>query len=107
MSRSQRTTPELYMTSPYGIPAYYPVAYASAPAEHSWSNLPSILFGMTLLFTSAAIIGLDIAHVVIEEQKSNETIRTGLDPDKVAAGIWTGLVLFIAALVILSIGTNV
>jgi len=107
MHGHQRPLPYLYNTSPYAIPAYGTVPYPPAPLDVTWySSWPSVrtaLLSVTMLICSAAIISLDIANVAIEANKQNQTSKLGSGTGKVGAGIWSGSVSFLAAIVILVI----
>jgi hypothetical protein len=108
MYTRQRASPQLYATSPYGIPAYGTVTYQAAPLDVTWYNAwpstRSILLAITMIMCSTAIIGLDIANIAIEGNKQNGTAKLGSGPGKVGAGVWSGSISFLAAIFMLTIG---
>ena len=67
----------------------------------TWPIIRTILLAVIMLFSSAAIIGLDIANLAIEGKKQFSGL--GVDSSKVGAGIWSGSISFLAALFILTI----
>lgn len=108
MYAPQRSSPYLYNTSPYGIPAYGTVSYQVAPLDinwyHTWPNFKSIFLAIAIIICSAAVIGLEIANLAIEGSKENGTSQLGLGTGKVGVGIWSGFVSFLAAIFIFVIG---
>lgn len=100
--------PEMYWQSPYEQAVYPTVTYPVVPVVADWYNewprIRSILLAVTLILSGMAIVGLDIANLAIEGNKSNDTARIGLGTDKVAAGVWSGSTVVLAAGFILAVG---
>ena len=94
----------IYPTFPHGNHAYGTVSIRSSPVDVNWFDtwpiVGSILLAIIMIFSSAAIIGLDIANVAIEGKKQNGAAALGLDSAKVGAGIWSGSISFLAAIFI-------
>jgi hypothetical protein len=108
MHGQQRSSPYLYNTSPYGIPAYGAVSYQVAPLDvnwyKTWPNFKSILLSIAIIICSTAVIGVEIANIAIEGSKQNGTSQLGSGPGKVGVGVWSGFISFISAIFILVIG---
>ena len=106
----QRSSPYIYNTPPYVIPAYGPVAYQTTPLDVTWHNawpkFKTILLSIAIIICSTVVIGLEIANLAIEGSKQNGTLQLGLGPGKVGAGIWSGFISFLAAIFILVIGKH-
>ncbi len=100
-------SPQFYQTSPYGIPPYGIVSYQTVPLDvhwyKTWPSVKSIFLVALMIICSTAIISLDIANIAIEGSKQNTTSRLRLETGKVGAGIWSGSVVFLAAIFILAI----
>jgi hypothetical protein len=108
MSSHQRSSPDLYNTSPYVIPVYGTVPYEIVPLDinwySKWPSLKSVCLSITMIIFSTTIISLDIANTAIEGNKQNGSSKLGSGTGKVGAGIWSGSIDFFAAIFILVIG---
>jgi hypothetical protein len=94
-----------YPVPPFGnpVPRIRPIRLTTLDLNwfKTWPIIRSILLGSIMVISSAAIIGLDIANLVIEGNKANGTSELGIGPAKVGAGIWSGSISFLAAIFIL------
>jgi hypothetical protein len=100
--------PTIYPVFPYGNHAYGTTSFRPTLLDFNWFDtwptVRSILLACLMLFSSAAIIGLDIANLAIEGNKQNGISALGVGPAKVGAGIWSGSISFLAAIFIIVIG---
>ncbi|UJR16101.1 hypothetical protein I4U23_003013 [Adineta vaga] len=69
----------------------------------TWPTIRSVLLGSLMMFSSAAVIALEIANVSIESNKDDNVEKLGMDPSKVGVGIWCGSISFLASICILII----
>ncbi len=107
MLAPQRASP-IYQIGPYGNPMQGTVAFRAASLDVNWSDtwpiIRSILLGSIMLISSAAVIGLEIANLAIEGNKSKYgTSELGGNTAEVGAGLWSGSISFLAAIFILVI----
>jgi hypothetical protein len=107
MYSHQRSSLDLYNTSPYVIPAYGTIPYVAAPLDinwyKKWPSFKSLCLSITMIIFSTTIIGLDIANTAIEGNKQSGSSKLGSGTGKVGAGIWSGSIDFLAAIFILVI----
>ena len=110
------------MLAPQPIPGIYPANHYFYPNVRgplttsvfvdvnwtlSWPTIRTIVLGSFMIISSAAIVGLDIANLAIEGTKDAASKFFGLGTAKVGAGIWSGSISFIAAVLIVTISMKI